>query len=381
MSAIVIGASRTRIALAVVRGLAAKGVAVFTADSMRLTRCGLSGYSSGNFSYTSPFENKEKFAEDLMRLVDKTGAKVVFPVHDELYYFVAENREALKGLTFIPLPDYEMIRRVKNKDALMGLSKELDMPIPESRLLDSIDALQESLDRLGFPAIIKSLDKDSGKGMHFLEDRKDVLRHISVLRERLENEKLLIQKYINGDYFGMASICQDGRHMCSISYRQIHQYPVRGGTPTLMETCTRQDIIEIMDRMYAGLRWQGLCQADFVIERGTEKAYLLDINPRPFGALSLVISAGLNLPYYLYKMALEEDFEIDTPEEGVKGLWFEGEVMRIIDCLKNRKNLKELKRLAELSHIDVIEDFARGDFMPFLLAPFCLIYRYYLSGR
>ena len=151
-----------------------------------------------------------------------------------------------------------------------------------------------------------------------------------------------------------------------------------GGNPTLTETCNMPELLAVLGRILGPMKWDGVCQADFIVEYKTGKAYLIDINPRLFGALSQTIAAGVNFPYVLYTMALNKDYDVNCkPGEGGKILWLEGEIARFADCLKDFRNFRKANFARDVNQIDYVEDVAYGDFKPFLFSPFCLLYKYY----
>ena len=65
------------------------------------------------------------------------------------------------------------------------------------------------------------------------------------------------------------------------------------------------------------LGWSGLFQAQFVRTPGGEH-YLIDLNPRPNGSLTLAVAAGLNLPGIWLSLLLGRRPYVDGYRVGVR---------------------------------------------------------------
>lgn len=375
MSALVIGTD-CRLLLTVVRGLGIEGVPVFTADSLKYNRGRFSRYSSRHFVYTSPFIDEERFFDDLLKIIEESGAKVLFPVEDEIYYLIAKNKKRFENIISIPIPDWELINSLKTKRDLLDIAKKLNILTPETWMINNVKNVLKSLGDFKYPLVIKPSDRVDGKRIFFARDSKELKKIIVNNEGKFDENDYLLQQYIDGKHFGVAYIYKSGKVICNLTYEQIHQIPISGGVPTLTRSCCHTKTSNILKNALGQLSWQGVCQADFIVDDKTGDTYLIDINPRFFSAMFQAIVSGLNFPHILYEMVLSENFKYSGHAIGERSnLWIEGEIGRFINYLTSSMRRTKPDLMRALKKIDSIEDIASKDYKPFVFLPICFFYK------
>jgi predicted ATP-grasp superfamily ATP-dependent carboligase len=70
------------------------------------------------------------------------------------------------------------------------------------------------------------------------------------------------------------------------------------------------------------LKWYGVAMVEFKYDPRDNQPKLLEINPRFWGSLELAIKAGVNFPYLLYKVVMDEEIEpVMKYKLGVRCRW------------------------------------------------------------
>src|SRR5439155_4298107 len=119
--------------------------------------------------------------------------------------------------------------------------------------------------------------------------------------------QFFVQEKIAGHTHCVAMLFNRGQLRATVGYRQLRDYPVRGGQATLRVSVRNERAEAHLRRLLESLRWHGTCQADFIIEDGSETPYLIDINPRLWGSLTQAIASGVDFPYLIYRLAKDGD--------------------------------------------------------------------------
>jgi predicted ATP-grasp superfamily ATP-dependent carboligase len=81
---------------------------------------------------------------------------------------------------------------------------------------------------------------------------------------------------------------------------------VDGGSGALNTTVYEPEITENTMKIMKALNWHGVGMAEFKRDSNGE-AKLIEINPKFWGTSECAISAGMNFPYMLYKIAMDGD--------------------------------------------------------------------------
>ena len=121
----------TKSALASVRSLGARGIAVICGAEKRSAMALHSKYVSKRFIYRSPLANPDGFLEDVIRACGQSAEPpVLFVFSDAAYLALARNRARWEGKARMPLPSAENVERAFDKEATITLAESLGIPVP-----------------------------------------------------------------------------------------------------------------------------------------------------------------------------------------------------------------------------------------------------------
>ncbi len=191
--------------------------------------------------------------------------------------------------------EISVLRLINDKQTITDFCKSHDILIPRSYALQDFRGLE-------YPIIIKPNEKK-------LNPKKDPIGKFKVCHTKEEYECLLTellagninpneyhaQTYITGNndqQYSVGGYYHDGEPLAEVVVNQIKQYPQ--GISALVVTTNdsnSQMVQDIAHKFVKELRYSGFLEAEFKIDQSTNTPYLLDINPRPWGWVSVLGSA------------------------------------------------------------------------------------------
>jgi predicted ATP-grasp superfamily ATP-dependent carboligase len=330
MDAIVLDGEQ-RPTLAVTRSLGRKGIRVAVGAEKEPSLSSSSRFCSRSFVYPSPYEDPSGFMDAVMDFTARYRHSVLFPMTDVTLTEILMNRSMFPENIAIPFVDYGTYSQATDKNKLYMLARDLGVPVPVSFLsTDHPDheRLVETIRESGFPVVVKpSLSKiRTGKGwidaqVQYARDERELREILS--REMFHRYPFLIQKRIEGPGVGIFLLMDRGEVVGKFAHRRIREKPPSGGVSVLCESIEiPSQALQAAVKILAHLGWTGVAMVEFKIDRQDNVARLLEVNARFWGSLQLAISAGVDFPYLLYRMANGETIErVDGYTVGLKSRW------------------------------------------------------------
>ncbi len=364
MSVIVTNA-RNRIAYNVVRSLGQKGLAVYTADFVKRSMSFSSRYSKGHFLYPSPFTEPDAFIDSLIENIKRVKAEALIPVYEETF-LIAKHKTTLERYVKMAVPDYDKILTAHNKDRWSSVALSIGIPVPPSYTTTQARALAHALN---YPVLLKPRQGGGGWAITQADSQDELLRLLDGNEiAGVGHERFFAQEKISGEVLCVAMLFSHGRYRAKVAYKQLRDYPVKGGQATLRISVRNERAESNLQRLLEHLDWHGVCQADFVVDAKTGTPYLIDLNPRFWGSLAQAMASGVDFPYLYYKLIMDGDVEaVDGFKTGVVTRWIGGDLMGFLPHLRASKSrlgfLKDFflpdKRPA------YYDDFSLADPLPF----------------
>ena len=368
MSVIVTNA-RNRIAYNIVKSLGSKEIPVYTADFVPRSMSFYSRYSLSDFIYPSPYRNQIEFIDSLIYNIRRLGAGVLIPVHEETF-LISKFKSKLNPHIRMVIPDYDKILVAHNKDQWEQVAQSLGILVPRSYSIDAMRSGSITPREIQFPMLIKPKQGGGAWGIQQANSSEQ-------LERLLEPDHYLgrpwsrffLQEKIAGETHCVAMLFRLGEIRAKITYRQLRDYPVSGGQATLRVSLRNESAEEYLRILLKELRWHGVCQADFIVDRNSGKNYLIDLNPRFWGSLTQAVASGVDFPYLIYKIATQGDVEpVASFQTGVFTRWLGGDIMTFIPLLRKSKDrfgfIKEY--LSPCDGKVLYDDFSLKDPLPFI---------------
>lgn len=368
---VLVTCAHSRMAYAAVCSLGSRGVEVYTADCTPCPMSSYSRYAAGHDRYPSPYREPEAFMAALAEIAQRRGIDLLMPIYDETLV-IARHRDRLPAGLNVAAEGWEKLARVHDKFSLMQLASTLNVRVPQTFMASEGLSIEDIAGQVRYPVVLKPVRGAGAFGVSYAGSPDELLRLYRAFdRERHRNE-LMVQEFIDGDVCCQALLCQRGEVRASFAYRQLREFPVKGGTATWRESIRLPEMEEALGKILRELDWTGVCQADFIVSRATGAPYLTDCNPRFWGSLKQAVASGVDFPWLLYLMATGQPLPI-VPDYrlGVRTLWIWGDVRVLLARLANGGGkLAALGGfLTSLWRADRFDDFNLRDPLPFLVYP------------
>ena len=377
-----------RTAYAVAESLAKAGYAVYGCDDSRWNMLSCSRHVRGFDVVSSPFRSPRRFVEDLAAVIKKRGIDILLPVHEDALP-ISRFRELLPKSTIVIAPPLEELERANDKLEIARAAEKAGVPVPRTfgpaTAAEAVDAARV----LDGPLILKTRRGNSGKGVIFVKSPAETagLWAGMIGRFRLpKGREPIIQEYIEGDLYGSCFLAAEGRVKAVFSERYLRSKAGKFGTSVIREPVDWPLLADYAGRIARELRWTGIGHLDFVGRRETDRAWLLEMNPRFWGALNLAIQNGYDFP-----LGLVTQFERGEPDpaafsrmpRATESIWILGEIIAGLNETVRRSPaaiLSSLGRIIFPGRAAGYDDFRWGD--PLVLAAEMAQYlsRFWKSG-
>lgn len=276
-----------------------------------------------------PLGNDPNYGEYMLELCRKEKVDVLLPTSDEeaLTLAVHADEFASAGVK-VSCPPAGMAHVMRNKANMYDHLAALGLPLPEYHRVKSVSEVRLAAEALGYPErdfVIKPTVARGGRGVWIISDRIPTMAErnagLSIEAMNLETylasvstgpfQELIAMPLLPGDMFDVDVLANaSGVAHYLISRRRYHvrTTPFRG--------CwldPDSGVLELAGKVQAALRLPNLFDYDIILD-AHGKAWLLEVNPRLSGSVSVSVMNGVNLLEYLLLMLLGQDVpQVDIP--------------------------------------------------------------------
>jgi predicted ATP-grasp superfamily ATP-dependent carboligase len=272
-----------------------------------------SRWASETFTLPSPSRDAHGFIDALARLLESGKYPIVFPTTERTIQLVAAARKRLPAWLRIPIPQEDALATAVDKQRTMALAERLGVPMPRTWCPESEAAAAALASRLTYPVVVKPRQTNflASTGRLAKTDYAIVRGADAFLAawRRVDTAvpRPLVQELVRGRGVGVNTLWNNGRPVVWFSHRRVREIDLRGGRSTAaMSTPCDPRMVEAARTMLEALRWHGVAMTEFKWDEATGAFWLLEINGRFWGSLPLALAAGVDFPYYLYQVAMEE---------------------------------------------------------------------------
>ncbi len=282
--------TESRKAVTIVRSLGKAGHTLYSFSFERISFAGASRYVRKNI-YLRDYDLPR-----ITRLMEHYDIDCILPIEDPSIEFFGLNRKHFTGYTLIA-PEYETFILFADKAKTARLARERGVKAPDTFIPDSIEEACSFLrDRGRYPLIIKPRRSTSAIGVTIVTDAEKGIASYIDISKRFDLP--LIQEFIppGGRTVGAEFLFYEGREILSFSHERIREFPVGRGPSTYCKNYKGDDALEIGRRLFDGMRYSGFAMVELKEHPGTKEFYLVEVNPRPWGSITLPVSVGVDFP-------------------------------------------------------------------------------------
>jgi len=353
--------AQMRSSVAVIRSLGKKGLKVTAGEETKFATGFFSRYCKYRVVYPSPQKNRGQFVDFLIKVLKNERYDVLFPVADPCLEPIIDEEEEISKYTHIALPPRKIFMRAYDKEVTLKIAIENNIPCPKTYFVNNLEEVNSIAGQLKYPVIIKPRKSSGRRGIEVCTTPKELL--VKYRKVSVNHDKPLIQEYIPyGDEIGVYTLFNFNSEPVALTVqRRIRSYPPSGGPSTLRETIKNElsrKVIKIAFKLLKTMKWIGVAMVEFRIDPRDGIPKLMEVNPRFWGSLQLSILAGVDFPYLLYKMMMNEDIEpVFDYKEGIRCRWLlPGDTLWFFSAPHKLKNLPEFFKFNTNYDIISLED-------------------------
>jgi hypothetical protein len=242
----------------------------------------------------------------------------------------------VKELIERSLGNVDAHHRAATRSGLGEIVRATEVLLPQTDVIRSVDEMERWLKQHGYPAVLKTDYSWGGYGVRIVENLKQaraafaaMSRHGSsiralkrmmidrdpdLLKQKILNRKpvVSIQSFVAGKLANIAVACWKGEVLASLCVEVVASHH-NTGTSTVVRRVDNPQMLLTSKRIIRKLGISGFCGLDFILQEGSEQAYLLEINPRATQINHLVFGAGHDLPGSLRAKIADEPIRESWP--------------------------------------------------------------------
>jgi hypothetical protein len=212
----------------------------------------------------------------------------------------------------------EMYSELYSRAAIMDIAQECGLRCPPTARVETPDEVTAWMRQHGSPAVLKTDGSWGGREVIIAHDTGDAVsawrrlrRPTSIariskrlvidhdpwpLRARIAGRRPLvsIQAYVSGRPGNVAVACLDGKLLGAVQAEVLRSDGALGPS-TVLRITDHPEMRATAQGMVQRLELSGLCGFDFVLEDGTDRAYVIELNPRATPTSHLISADGVDL--------------------------------------------------------------------------------------
>ena len=238
-----------------------------------------------------PKVDDPKFIPELLKICKKERVKIVIPISSYELPIIAKNKNRFDKIGVkMAISESHVYKRTEDKLETALLFEMLDIPTPKIYL-----------NEVKFPAIVKPITGSGSKGIHKVNNEKELNFY--------RNENTIVQEFIKGQEYTIDGLCDlNGDMLYALPRKRLD---VKCGMCIKAETEYNQEMIDYSRKIVEGIGLIGAFNIQCIKCIKNDKLYFIEINNRfGSGGLPLAVAVGLNIPYDIIKLLLNKKVSV-----------------------------------------------------------------------
>jgi predicted ATP-grasp superfamily ATP-dependent carboligase len=270
----------------------------------------LSRYCALRWTYASASKGASRFVEAVHGFVRQQGIDLVLPMTDATTAPLARHRERFKELTRLAVSPLEVYELASDKYQTIELARRLGVPVPQTRLVSTLDELEEYAER-DFPLVVKDrcsfrwIDDRAVAGSVSYAFSREELR-AQVARRLEQTGDVLVQAFAGGTGIGFSCFAWGGETFLPFQWKRIREKDPRGsGSSARRSVPLDPQVVQWSRALLLEAGFQGLAMVEFKQDPASGRLVLMEINGRPWGSLALPVHCGIDYPLHAVRWYLD----------------------------------------------------------------------------
>ncbi|MBZ0266111.1 hypothetical protein K8I28_15745 [bacterium] len=309
MAKVLILGEDTRSFLSVVRSLGRKGIEVHAAWGNEGSPELHSRYIKKYHSIRRFDQKDDSWKDELVALLEKESYDLVIPTNDPAILPLQANREVFEPFAKIYFLDKKASEIGFNKDKANALARHLNIPIAEEIQVSSLDQAEQIREKFAFPVVLKpqasfSIDKIGSK--HFVRKAYNEQELHDYLEQMLKFGSVTVQENVLGIGTGVELLAKNGKILTAFQHERVHEPLMGGGSSYRKSVRLHRGMLDASRKFIQAIDYTGVAMVEFKFDPSSGRWIFIEINARFWGSLPLAVAAGVDFPFYLYQMLVEQ---------------------------------------------------------------------------
>lgn len=329
------------------RSLGRRGIPCTIASEDSTIPAFSSKYCAEKVVTSSPLSDLSNYSETLVELAKRPDVRTIIPFREPDVYTLSKHRAEFADHVAALWPKFATLRRAQDRVELLEAARDANVPVPRTQLLDDVDDWDRELIVKARYALLCSeyatdLSSDELVEMgktRYLEPGREPDR--DALRESMSHTPI-VQEYVPGTEYTFRALYDRGEPVLTSQKRLIRGQKYPRGPSVYHESVAHPRLEEVGRAVLDHLDWHGVASVGFMEDRRTGEFKLLEINPRFWASLPLDIHAGVDFPYYYWRLAGGEPIA-GNPEAdaGIASHYLVGELSHLHSVLEENYPLAQ----------------------------------------
>ncbi len=253
---------------------------------------------------------------------EKYNNWLLIPTNDNGVGVLGNNKEVLSKYYKVSTENFKVLDFFYNKRNTYKLAKELEIPIPNTLMVDSwdeIDKLNIKYPCIIKPAIMHVFYSKTKKKVFVCNTKEELKSNYKKALELIPNDEVIIQDIIPGNSENQYSVCfmfNRDKPLVTLTVRRARQHPIDfGNATTYAETVDVPEIVTNAIKILKKVRFNGVCEVEFKYDIRDKTYKFLEVNPRTWKWHSIAENSGSPLLLSLYNNMYDLEPIIKTNQD------------------------------------------------------------------
>ncbi len=317
-----------------------------------------------------PSTQKEttKFHDFFLDYLDKEGLDIAVPMNDYSAKYLSKNKALLHGIVNFSIPDYPIFMKGYDKNQLMQVCAENNLPHPKSLDISILKKGTEPSD-FNFPALIKPNETTGARGFKKVTSYWELWEHYEAIYNEFGNCHL--QEFIpqGGMQYKVQILMNDKKVVNSTVIEKHRYYPINGGSSCFNHTIVKDELVEVCAKVLQIIGWEGFADFDLIEDPRSGKIQIMEINPRVPACIKASVISGVDFPQSIVALSLNNPLEtyIYKPDKYLR--YFS---MDLLWLLSSKNKLSAMRQWARrfFSAKHFLQDGEFTDPLPFIIGTY-----------
>jgi hypothetical protein len=251
-------------------------------------------------------DTPQKLLHVVSTAFERFAPEIIFPADDQtvrIFHHAARGHPTLRVSTALRDvlqnslgdPAFQDITAAKSR--LETICSACGVNMPPQLVAPDDEQARAFAQTHGFPLLIKPDTGWAGQGIEWCRTADDMIKALHTARSR--RGAFALQKFIRGQTAAIACSALRGQWLAGIAYAK-HRTVSPHGPTSVARRLDRADMLDAGARLVRHFGYTGFAGIDFVIEESTNKAWMIEFNPRVTPICGRAHWMGVDLAAALY---------------------------------------------------------------------------------